>query len=91
MEPQILSALCMMTFVGVAVGVATLICALPKAEEEPEPEPEPEEDEFDNEFTNYLAHRLDTSYAFRNKVLTGLTILHEHHSKVYSQVMKNNM
>lgn len=90
MDAQILSALCMLTIMGVAVGAATLIWASPKIEEQPELLSE-DEDEFDNEFTNYLAHRLDTSYAFRSKVLLGLTVLHEHHPKVYSQVMKNHM
>lgn len=84
-----LSALCIITFMGVAIGVATIMWVSPKIEEQPEL-PSEDEDEFDNEFTNYLAHRLDTSYAFRNKVLMGLTVLHEYHPKVYSQVMKNN-
>lgn len=84
-----LSALCVITLVGVMLGATTLIWASPKIEEEPETEEE--EEEFENEFTNYLAHRLDTSDVFRSKVLIGLTILHEHHPKVYSQVMKNHM
>jgi len=86
-----MSTLCVVTFVGFLAGVLAFISTSSlKNEEFEEDSEEDSEEEFENEFTNYLANRLDTSKPFRSKVLIGLTMLHEQHPQVYSEVMKQS-
>jgi hypothetical protein len=81
------------------LGVAIASCATHR---EPEPTvdvkvlfkklpllpPEPDDEDDTSDFQEYLAERLATSQAFRLKMVQGMARLHNHHSKVYTEVMR---
>ena len=80
-----------------ALGLAIMSCA---THHKPEPETDvkvlfrklpllpPESDEDTDDFQEYIAERLATSQAFRLKMVQGMARLHNHHSKVYAEVMR---
>jgi len=81
------------------LGVAIASCTMHK---EPEPKvdvevlfkklpllpPETDDEDDTADFQEYLAERLATSQAFRRKMVQGMARLHNHHPKVYTEVMR---